>query len=110
MELAPDEASRLASAAQEVAKQYPIIADPKTQAWLQCAAVAGVIYIPRGLAIRARRKEELRGGQTAPLVQPVSAAAATNGGARNGGVRPATTPSELDPVASLAGQAAAGAA
>lgn len=56
-ELAIDnqEAHLLADAAADVAKHYDFLPDPRTQAWLNLAMVAGAIYGPRVWAISARK-------------------------------------------------------
>jgi hypothetical protein len=114
-ELTPDEAERLAKAAQEVARHYPLIASPKAQAWAQLGLVAGMIYVPRGIAVWDRRRTE--SGGISDAARPQAGVAAVAGG--NGAVetpsaapsaRAAATPSELDPLAALAGQTSAGAA
>lgn len=51
------EANRLATAIVKVQDQYPLVIDPRKQAWLNLAAIAGMIYAPRVLATINSRKE-----------------------------------------------------
>lgn len=103
LELAPDDAERLAKAAQEVAKQYPLIASPKAQAWGQFMIVCGMVYVPRGIAIWDRRRQP----SGSPLPAPQAAAGNGVSPTPQAG-RAAATPSEADPISSLLGQTAAG--
>lgn len=105
LELTPAEAKRLGAAASEVARHYPIIATPKAQAWVQMMAVASAVYGPRGIAIWYRKTHSESAPTTGTMAAPMAAGA--NAGQAS---RPAATPSELDPLASLAGQTAVGAA
>lgn len=104
LELTPDEAQRLGKAASEVAKHYPLIATARAQAWGQLMIVAGMVYVPRGIAIWHRKAD------SAPTSGTMDAPIAAGNGAGAQQQRPAATPSELDPLASLAGQTAVGAA
>jgi hypothetical protein len=105
MELAPDEAARLAASAQEVARHYPLFSSAKSQAWTQIMIVAGMIYVPRGIAIWDRRRNEIGGAR------PTADQSAANGAVTpTAPSRAAATPSELDPLGALVGQTAAGSA
>jgi len=65
------EAKRLAVAVQQVQAQYPFVIDAKTQAWINLAAIGGMIYVPRIMAVanasKAARKSK------APSQPPQSA-------------------------------------
>lgn len=45
------EAKRLATAIQQVQAQYPFVIDAKTQAWINLAAIGGMVYVPRVIAV-----------------------------------------------------------
>lgn len=50
------EAKRLAVAVQQVQAQYPFVIDAKTQAWINLAAIGGMIYVPRFMAVAGASK------------------------------------------------------
>jgi len=50
-------AKRLAVAIQNVQAQYPFVIDPKMQAWMNLAAIGGIIYVPRVIALANASKK-----------------------------------------------------
>lgn len=50
--ISEDESAQLIVAVTEVMKQYKIKPNPKMVAWCQLCAVAGVLYVPRGIAMK----------------------------------------------------------
>lgn len=58
--LTPAEAKNLAVSLAEIARQYSVSVNPKVAAGLQLAGVAAAIYLPRMLAIRAKRETAQR--------------------------------------------------
>jgi len=65
------EAKRLAIAVQQVQAQYPLVIDAKTQAWLNLAAIGGMIYVPRIIAVAGASKAARQ--NKAPAQPPQSA-------------------------------------
>ena len=61
--LTPAEAKNLAVSLAEIARQYSVSVNPKVAAGLQLAGVAAAIYLPRMLAIRAKREAAARNAQ-----------------------------------------------
>ena len=53
-----DEAIKLSSASTELAAQYGVEINPKTQAWLRFAGAVSKVYGTRAMAIFAREKED----------------------------------------------------
>lgn len=49
-----DEGKHLARAIADVQQHYGAVLDPKTQAWVNLAIVAGSMYLPRVMIARAR--------------------------------------------------------
>jgi len=60
------EAKRLAKAVAEVQAQYPLVIDAKTQAWFNLAAIAGIIYVPRVIAVANTAKAAKIASKRAP--------------------------------------------
>lgn len=61
------EAKRLAQAVQNVQAQYPFVIDAKTQAWINLAAIGGMIYVPRVIAVaNAAKKPKAAKAQPEP--------------------------------------------
>lgn len=96
-ELTADEANELAKAMAGVQAQYDVSLDPKTEAWLNLATVAGAMYVPRVLVtmhlVRETKKAQPKEPPPEkPLQQGGSFQAST-------GMRPnpqeALTPSQL---------------
>lgn len=56
LRLETPEAKELAKAIGEVQEHYPLALDPKTQAWINLAMVAGFVYGPRFYAMRQRKR------------------------------------------------------
>jgi hypothetical protein len=56
--LSPDEAKAMAEATANVAAHYNTLIDPKLMAWFSLFIVAGGVYGPRIMVIRARHKAE----------------------------------------------------
>lgn len=52
------EAKRLAVAVAQVQAQYPLVIDAKTQAWINLAAIGGMIYVPRFISVASKRKQK----------------------------------------------------
>lgn len=53
-----DETAKLAGAINNVAQYYPVVIDPKMQAWMGLFMVAGSLYVPRVISIYARANTE----------------------------------------------------
>jgi uncharacterized protein (DUF2236 family) len=53
-----DEGKALAGAIAELQQHYNAVLDPKTQAWVNLAIVAGTVYVPRVGMARMRMKHE----------------------------------------------------
>lgn len=58
LQLSEEEGMGLASAIANVQQHYGGVLDPKTEAWIGLGLVAGALYVPRVIAIRARLKHE----------------------------------------------------
>lgn len=58
MEMEEEEAKRLASATEQVAKHYNVVATEKTLAWIHLQMVMAQIYGSRMIAFRLRKKIE----------------------------------------------------
>lgn len=69
------EARALADATAEVAKHYDFLPDPKTQAWLNLAIIAGGIY---GMRFWVIWNKPVQPAQPAPSIVPGTAAPTDN--------------------------------
>lgn len=58
LELTKEEAKKLGDAIEGVNEHFKLSLDPKTAAMIELAQVAGVIYVPRGVALYLRKKME----------------------------------------------------
>ena len=54
LEITESEALRLTTASVALIREYGLSLSPRTAAWLAFVAAAGIVYVPRGIAIQGR--------------------------------------------------------
>lgn len=99
-ELSADEANELAKAAAKVQEQYDISLDPKTEAWLGLATVAGAMYAPRVMVTLHLASEKAKASKPPPAERPLPgggnfSAPGSSPNQSNGRADGAVTPSQI---------------
>jgi len=95
------EAKRLAQAIKSVQDQYPLVIDAKTQAWINLAAIGGMIYVPRVVALaNAKKAARSRPAPAQPTpsadaVSPAPAPEPSSAGVAPTGHKGPLTPAQL---------------
>lgn len=72
-----DEGKNLARAIADVQAHYGAVLDPKTQAWVNLAIVAGATYVPRVGMARMRMQAEQKRATPAPTLEETLSVAQT---------------------------------
>jgi hypothetical protein len=95
LELAPEEAKRLADASAAVARHYPMMSSQKTADWSMLAMCATSVYAPRAAAIWHRTRSAPQPGISHNQGPPLDIPAAGRAVPPDGQQRP-VTPGQLD--------------